>query len=61
MVRISCYAKENCGIDRADLTRYLDENKIGTRLLFAGNLIKQPYFEGLRYRVAGGYPIQISL
>lgn len=45
--------KENCGVDRTDLTKYLDENKIGTRLLFAGNLTKQPYFEGLNYRVAG--------
>lgn len=45
--------KEDCGVDRADLTKYLDENKIGTRLLFAGNLTMQPYFEGLEYRVVG--------
>ena len=48
--------KEDCGVDRTDLTKYLDENKIGTRLLFAGNLTKQPYFEGLEYRVVGGLP-----
>ena len=48
--------KEDCGVDRADLTKYLDENKIGTRLLFAGNLTKQPYFEELEYRVVGGLP-----
>ena len=45
--------KENCGVDRTDLTKYLDQNKIGSRLLFAGNLTKQPYFEGLEYRVVG--------
>ena len=45
--------KEDCGVDRTDLTKYLDENKIGSRLLFAGNLTKQPYFEGLEYRVVG--------
>jgi len=41
------------GVSRVDLTRFLDENKIGSRLLFAGNLIKQPYFKNLDYRVSG--------
>ena len=45
--------KEDCGVDRTDLTKYLDENKIGSRLLFAGNITKQPYFESLEYRVVG--------
>ncbi|NJD25040.1 MAG: lipopolysaccharide biosynthesis protein RfbH [Betaproteobacteria bacterium] len=39
--------------DRVTLLRYLDEHKIGTRLLFAGNLIRQPYMAGRHYRVAG--------
>jgi len=43
--------KEN--IDRVELTQYLDNHKIGTRLLFAGNLTKQPYFQDIEYRVVG--------
>jgi CDP-4-dehydro-6-deoxyglucose reductase, E1 len=46
--------KESSGVSRVDLTKYLGQNKIGTRLLFAGNLIRQPYFERLKYRVVGG-------
>jgi CDP-6-deoxy-D-xylo-4-hexulose-3-dehydrase len=41
--------KEN--ISRAEFIRYLDNHKIGTRLLFAGNLTKQPYFQDIEYRV----------
>ena len=45
--------KESSGIKRNDLINYLDQNKIGTRLLFAGNLTKQPYMAGRNYRVSG--------
>ena len=38
-------------VDRVDLLRYLDQNKVGTRLLFAGNLTRQPYFQGRQYRL----------
>jgi CDP-6-deoxy-D-xylo-4-hexulose-3-dehydrase len=38
---------------RVDLINFLDQSKIGTRLLFAGNLVRQPYFQGLKYRVDG--------
>lgn len=45
--------KETSGVSRLDLLKYLDQNKIGTRLLFAGNLTRQPYFDGVEYRVVG--------
>ncbi|WP_375325920.1 lipopolysaccharide biosynthesis protein RfbH [Flagellimonas sp. GZD32] len=45
--------KEDIGVDRVDLLRFLDDNKIGSRLLFAGNLTKQPYFKDIEYRVVG--------
>jgi CDP-6-deoxy-D-xylo-4-hexulose-3-dehydrase len=41
------------GIDRVKLTQYLDQHKIGTRLLFAGNLTKQPYMLKQKFRVSG--------
>ncbi len=45
--------KENCPVTRLDLLTYLDQNKVGTRLLFAGNLTRQPYMNGANYRVSG--------
>jgi CDP-6-deoxy-D-xylo-4-hexulose-3-dehydrase len=45
--------KEGSHVSRLDLTTYLDQNKIGTRLLFAGNLIRQPYMNDKVYRVSG--------
>jgi CDP-6-deoxy-D-xylo-4-hexulose-3-dehydrase len=45
--------KENCPVSRVDLTTYLDQNKIGTRLLFAGNLTRQPYMKNMLFRVSG--------
>ena len=45
--------KQNAGTSRVMLLKYLDQYNIGTRLLFAGNLTKQPYFEGRKYRIVG--------
>src|SRR3989338_6261526 len=45
--------KEESGVKRVDLLNYLDQAKIGTRLLFAGNLTRQPYMQGRNYRVVG--------
>ena len=45
--------KKDCPVSRVDLTTYLDKHKIGTRLLFAGNLTRQPYMANAKYRVNG--------
>lgn len=45
--------RPEAGLKRVDLLRYLDQQRIGTRLLFAGNLTRQPYLAGRQYRVAG--------
>jgi CDP-6-deoxy-D-xylo-4-hexulose-3-dehydrase len=45
--------KDSSPVSRLDLTTYLDQRKIGTRLLFAGNLTRQPYMEGVKYRISG--------
>ena len=50
--------KENAGVSRNQVTRYIEEKNIQTRLLFSGNLIKHPCFNPIRgtdaYRVSGG-------
>lgn len=38
---------------RNDLMRFLDARKIGTRLIFAGNLLKQPAYRDVDFRVVG--------
>ena len=45
--------KPEANIKRVDLINYLDQNKIGTRLLFAGNIVRQPYMTGRNYRISG--------
>jgi CDP-6-deoxy-D-xylo-4-hexulose-3-dehydrase len=45
--------KKDSGISRVMLIKHLDSYNIGTRLLFAGNLTRQPYFQDKKYRIVG--------
>jgi CDP-6-deoxy-D-xylo-4-hexulose-3-dehydrase len=48
--------KKDAGITRKELLDKLNDNKIATRLLFAGDLRKQPYFKDYSYRTIGELP-----
>lgn len=45
--------RPGAGANRVDLLTWLDQHRIGTRLLFAGNLTRQPYFAAQNFRIAG--------
>ena len=45
--------REPANTRRVDLLTYLDQHKVGTRLLFAGNLTRQPYMLGRNFRISG--------
>jgi CDP-6-deoxy-D-xylo-4-hexulose-3-dehydrase len=45
--------RPGANINREALVQHLNDKKIGTRLLFGGNLLRQPYMKGRDYRVVG--------
>jgi CDP-6-deoxy-D-xylo-4-hexulose-3-dehydrase len=45
--------RAGAGVTRDNIVHHLDAHRIGTRLLFGGNLIRQPYMRGRDFRVAG--------
>ena len=45
--------REGSSIDRNKFVEYLEQKKIGTRLFFGGNLLKQPAYYNLHYRKTG--------
>ena len=45
--------RDGAGFTRDEVVQFLNANKIATRFLFGGNLIRQPYMQGREYRVVG--------
>ncbi len=48
--------RDHVKIERAALLAELEKSRVGTRLLFAGNVIHQPYMKGRNFRVSGELP-----
>jgi len=45
--------RENAGFSRNDLTRFLEMNRVETRNLFSGNLLRHPAFSDIPHRLVG--------
>lgn len=45
--------RQSAGFTKNDFVKYLEERKIETRMLFAGNILKQPGYKNIRHRIYG--------
>jgi len=50
---LALLVRDDAPFNRSDLVEHLEDHKITTRMLFGGNLLKQPAYEGIRYRLGG--------
>jgi len=46
--------RENAPFSRVDIVNFLEEHKIATRMLFGGNLLRQPAYKNIKCRIVGG-------
>ena len=49
--------RDDAGLVRRDLLEAMEARKVGTRLLFAGNLTKQPAYQNVDYRIASSLDV----
>ncbi|HEX2391489.1 MAG TPA: lipopolysaccharide biosynthesis protein RfbH [Solirubrobacterales bacterium] len=49
--------REDCPVDRDRLLRFMNDRKIATRLLFGGNLLRQPAYLNAEHRRVGDLPV----
>ncbi|MEK7277430.1 MAG: lipopolysaccharide biosynthesis protein RfbH, partial [Chloroflexota bacterium] len=49
--------RDSAPFDRATLTQYLESRKVETRVLFGGNILKQPGYKNIECRVVGDLPV----
>ena len=45
--------REGAPVSRSELVQHLDASGVGTRLLFGGNLVRQPYMRDRKFRTVG--------
>ncbi len=45
--------RKDAGFSKNDIIKYLEEHKIATRMLFAGNITRHPSFKNVNYRIYG--------